>query len=125
MNLPVSTFSQFPCDFARRFHRDQSGGVLIMVAASIFAILGVAALAVDAGYLVYVQSNLQATANLAALAGRRRSQPGQETRRRRECPFLATCRKRRRAITTAKAATSGDLGVLDCPWLADKQQRPR
>jgi flagellin-like protein len=55
--------------FLRRFRRDQSGIVTILVALAIVVLLGFAAVSVDAGYVVYVQSNLQASANLAALAG--------------------------------------------------------
>jgi Flp pilus assembly protein TadG len=49
--------------------RRQGGAVLVMVAASLVALLGFAALVVDIGYVTRVQRALQASSDSAALAG--------------------------------------------------------
>ncbi|WP_081078067.1 pilus assembly protein TadG-related protein [Burkholderia territorii] len=49
--------------------RRQRGAVIIIVAASIVALLGFAAICVDVGYMVYTQRRLQAATDAAALAG--------------------------------------------------------
>ncbi|MCA8272317.1 VWA domain-containing protein [Burkholderia sp. AU30280] len=49
--------------------RHQRGAVAIVVAASLIAILGFAAICVDVGYLIYAQRRLQAATDAAALAG--------------------------------------------------------
>ena len=53
----------------RRLYRDENGAVAVLVAISIVAMLGLMALAVDIGSLVFAQRTLQATADVAALAG--------------------------------------------------------
>jgi hypothetical protein len=53
----------------RRLRRDESGAVIVLVAIMIAALIGLAALAVDVGNLAYTQRRLQATADMAALAG--------------------------------------------------------
>jgi Flp pilus assembly protein TadG len=53
----------------RRLVRDQNGVVAIIAALSMMMLLGFAAISVDVANLVYVKSNLQASANVAALAG--------------------------------------------------------
>lgn len=55
--------------FLRRLRSDESGAVAVLVAISIVALLGLTALAVDLGNLVYAQRRLQATTDMAALAG--------------------------------------------------------
>jgi Flp pilus assembly protein TadG len=55
--------------FAGRLHRDEGGAVFILVAIGIVAILGLGALAIDVGRIVYAQRALQATTDLAAQAG--------------------------------------------------------
>ena len=55
--------------FAGRLRRDESGAVFILVAIGIVAILGLGALAIDVGRIVYAQRALQATTDLAAQAG--------------------------------------------------------
>ncbi|MBY4865160.1 MULTISPECIES: vWA domain-containing protein [Burkholderia] len=52
-----------------RAMRHQRGAVIIIVAASMVAILGFAAICVDVGYLIYTQRRLQAATDAAALAG--------------------------------------------------------
>ncbi len=53
----------------KRFLRDQSGVVAMVVVLSMMVIGGVAALAVDVGYLYSLRNQLQAAADAAALAG--------------------------------------------------------
>ena len=53
----------------KRFLRDESGVVAMVVALSLVIIGGVAALAVDVGYLYSLRNQLQAAADAAALAG--------------------------------------------------------
>ncbi len=53
----------------RRFGREQRGVVALIVALSMFMLFGIIAISVDAGYILYVQNDLQASANMAALAG--------------------------------------------------------
>ena len=53
----------------RAFLRDQQGATLAFMAIGMFASAGMAALAVDAGYLYILKSRLQTTADVAALAG--------------------------------------------------------
>jgi len=55
--------------FIRRLRRDESGSVMVLVAISMIALLGVTALAFDVGNLVYAQRRLQATTDMAAQAG--------------------------------------------------------
>ena len=55
--------------FIRRLRRDDNGAVSIVVALFLVAFLGLGALAVDGGDIIYAQSRLQATADMAALAG--------------------------------------------------------
>ena len=52
-----------------RLRRDENGAVIVLVAIMIVALIGLAALAVDVGNLAYTQRRLQATADMAALAG--------------------------------------------------------
>jgi Flp pilus assembly protein TadG len=52
-----------------RLRHDESGAVVVLVAAAIAAMIGLAALAVDIGNLVYAQRRLQAVTDMAALAG--------------------------------------------------------
>jgi Flp pilus assembly protein TadG len=52
-----------------RLRSDESGAVIVLVAAAIAGLIGLAALAVDVGNLAYTQRRLQATADMAALAG--------------------------------------------------------
>ena len=54
--------------FVRRLHKDESGAVMVLVAISIAALLGVTALAIDVANLVYAQRRLQATTDMAAQA---------------------------------------------------------
>ena len=54
---------------SRRVRHGQDGQVLVMVAVSLIALLGIAALAVDIGYLYHAQNELQASTNAAATAG--------------------------------------------------------
>jgi len=53
----------------RRLWRDQKGAIAIIAALSMVMLLGFSAISVDVANLIYVQSNLQASANVAALAG--------------------------------------------------------
>jgi Flp pilus assembly protein TadG len=53
----------------RRLWRDQKGAIAVIAALSMVMILGFSAISVDVANLIYVQSNLQASANVAALAG--------------------------------------------------------
>jgi hypothetical protein len=53
----------------RRLREDESGAVIVVVAIMITALIGLAALAIDIGNLAYTQRRLQATADMAALAG--------------------------------------------------------
>ena len=53
----------------RRLRQDENGAVIILVAILIAALIGLGALAVDIGNLAYTQRRLQATADMAALAG--------------------------------------------------------
>lgn len=57
-----------PTDMMRRFHRDESGSVFVLVALGFLVIMGVAALAVDMGNAYVMENNLQTTADSAALA---------------------------------------------------------
>ncbi len=57
--------------FLRRFGRERSSSVAIVAALSMLMLFGFMAISVDIGYLIYVQSNLQASANMAAMAGAR------------------------------------------------------
>ncbi len=52
----------------RAFLRDQQGGTLVFMAIGLFASVGMAALAVDVGYLYILKNRLQTTADVAALA---------------------------------------------------------
>ena len=83
----------------RRLYRDENGAVAVIIAISIVALLGLMALAVDVGSLVYAERTLQATADVAALAG------AQDI----SCPGCAAGT----AITTAKnySAASGSYNV--------------
>ena len=54
--------------FVRRLREDESGAVMVLVAISIVALLGLTALAIDLGNLYYAQQRLQATTDIAALA---------------------------------------------------------
>src|SRR5512143_581287 len=47
----------------------QSGGVLVMTALLLFAIIGFTALAIDVGHLVVVQNEIRNAADAGALAG--------------------------------------------------------
>jgi len=53
----------------RRLYRDQSGQALYLVAASMIAILGMAALSIDIGFALHAQRELQANTDAAASAG--------------------------------------------------------
>ena len=55
--------------FLRWLARDQNGAAAIFAAFSMLALLGFAAISVDIANLIYVKSNLQASANVAAVAG--------------------------------------------------------
>jgi Flp pilus assembly protein TadG len=55
--------------FVRRFCKDQRGSILILATITIASILGLLALAIDTGQILYAQNRLQATADMAALAG--------------------------------------------------------
>ena len=57
--------------FFSRLHRDRRGAVATLTAAVIVALAGVGAVAVDVGYAVNAQRQLQASADAAALAGAR------------------------------------------------------
>ena len=57
--------------FFSRLHRDRRGAVAMLTAAVIVALAGVGAVAVDVGYAVNAQRQLQASADAAALAGAR------------------------------------------------------
>ena len=52
-----------------RLRRDESGAVIVLVAAMITGLIGLAALAVDVGNLALAQRRLQSVTDLAALAG--------------------------------------------------------
>ena len=54
-----------------RLHRDRRGAVAVLTAAVIVALAGVGAVAVDVGYAVTAQRQLQASTDAAALAGAR------------------------------------------------------
>jgi len=56
-------------------HRSQSGAVAILVALLMIVFLGIAALALDVGYLYVVRTELQNAADAAALAGAGRLYP--------------------------------------------------
>jgi len=49
--------------------RNQNGGVIVLVAVSMFVLLGFAALAIDVGHLVVARNELQNAADAGALAG--------------------------------------------------------
>jgi hypothetical protein len=51
--------------------RDQAGSVSILVATSMLMLFGFVAISIDVSYLTRIQSNLQASANMAAMAGAR------------------------------------------------------
>jgi Flp pilus assembly protein TadG len=53
----------------RRLRRDERGAVIVLVAFMIIGVIGLGAMAVDVGNLVYVQSELQAITDAAAQAG--------------------------------------------------------
>ncbi len=55
--------------FLRWLGRDQNGAAAILAAFSMLMLLGFAAISVDVANLIYVKSNLQASANVAAVAG--------------------------------------------------------
>jgi Flp pilus assembly protein TadG len=55
--------------FLRWLARDRNGAAAIVAAFSMLALFGFAAISVDIANLVYVKSNLQASANAAAVAG--------------------------------------------------------
>jgi Flp pilus assembly protein TadG len=55
--------------FVRRLRQDEKGAVIVVVSVMIVALIGLAALAVDVGNLVYSKRMLQATTDLAAEAG--------------------------------------------------------
>ncbi|MGA8611907.1 MAG: pilus assembly protein TadG-related protein [Xanthobacteraceae bacterium] len=55
--------------FARRLRGDESGAVFILVAIGIVAFLGLGALAIDVGRIVYAQRALQAATDMAAQSG--------------------------------------------------------
>jgi Flp pilus assembly protein TadG len=52
-----------------RLRRDESGAVIVLVAAAITGLIGLAALSIDVGNLAFAQRRLQAVTDLAALAG--------------------------------------------------------
>jgi Flp pilus assembly protein TadG len=52
-----------------RLYHDQEGQVLYLVAALVFVIIGMAALAIDIGFALHAQRELQASADAAATAG--------------------------------------------------------
>jgi hypothetical protein len=52
----------------REFIRDRQGSTIIMVAVSLFMVLAVASLSIDAIYLYVLKDRLQMTADIAALA---------------------------------------------------------
>src|ERR1700683_2996474 len=52
-----------------RLRRDESGAVIVLVAVMIVGLIGLAALAIDAGNLALAQRRLQAVTDLSALAG--------------------------------------------------------
>jgi Flp pilus assembly protein TadG len=52
----------------REFFRDRQGSTIIMVAVSLFMVLAVASLSIDAIYLYVLKDRLQMTADIAALA---------------------------------------------------------
>jgi uncharacterized membrane protein len=49
--------------------RNQNGGVIVLVAVSMFFLLGFAALAIDVGHLVVARNELQNAADAGAIAG--------------------------------------------------------
>ena len=53
----------------RRLFREQDGQALYLVAASMVAILGMAALSIDIGFALHAQRELQANTDAAASAG--------------------------------------------------------
>jgi len=53
----------------RRLRQDESGAVIVLVAIMIATLIGLAALVVEIGNVAYTQRRLQATADMAALAG--------------------------------------------------------
>ena len=55
--------------FARRLRGDESGAVFILVAIGIVAFLGLGALVIDVGRIVYAQRALQAATDMAAQSG--------------------------------------------------------
>src|ERR1700691_6230844 len=55
--------------FVRRLRQDENGAVIVIVAIMIAGLIGLGALAIDVGNLAYTQRRLQATADMAALAG--------------------------------------------------------
>ncbi len=52
-----------------RLYREQNGQALYLVAASLVAILGMAALSIDIGFALHAQRELQVNADAAASAG--------------------------------------------------------
>src|SRR5215211_7413883 len=48
---------------------DRKGSILLLSAAALVALLGITALAVDCGYVVLVRTQLQCSADAAAMAG--------------------------------------------------------
>ncbi len=67
--MPIARSLQRVFSSARDFRRDRRGATTIMVAASMTAILGAGALAVDVGWLYYTKRRAQAAVDLAAIAG--------------------------------------------------------
>jgi hypothetical protein len=63
----VTPVNPYPRRVAGR--RNEAGYAMVMVALSIFALLGILGLAIDLGYFRYVKRQLQTAADAAALAG--------------------------------------------------------
>jgi Flp pilus assembly protein TadG len=53
----------------RRSSKDKRGSVALLTGLLLVSLLGFAAISIDTGYLVYVQNRLQASSNMAAMAG--------------------------------------------------------
>lgn len=57
----------------KRFHAEEAGQLLVLMAAGMVAMIGVVALSVDVGFLYWQKRNLQSLADASALAGAQRA----------------------------------------------------
>ena len=85
-----------------RFHRlrEESGQSLVLAAAAMVVILGMAAMAIDVGMFLQERRDLQNAADAAALAGRR------------------TCRARRQMLLPTRRRGPGRTALGRASWRA-------